>query len=94
MCNTTIFLYILINTCLLETRHKTYILLCSNHTKKKTSKEYANSICKIKKHIYLDNYKNKFKLEILNLKKINRYNIPFISLPTMENIILYLKKVL
>ena len=48
MCNDTIFLYILINTCLLETRHKTYILLCGYYTIKNMKKEYQNRF-KIKK---------------------------------------------
>ncbi len=44
MCNDTIFLNILINTCLLETRHKPYILLCEYYTIENKNKKYLNII--------------------------------------------------
>lgn len=48
MCNDTIFYNILINSCLLETRHKLYIYVCRYYTKKNENKEYKNVFNKIK----------------------------------------------
>lgn len=42
MCNDTIFLYILINSCLLETKHKPYIWVCGYYTIENEKKKYPN----------------------------------------------------
>lgn len=68
MCNDTIFIYILINTCLLETRHKLYILLCSYYTTKNVEKEKLKVFRPYKDYPNVTNLNNRYISLIFNLK--------------------------